>query len=319
MMRVKILDMSGNIDQKNIKRFPRPLGTTSLALEYSLTPNDENKFRLYNHIIHQWLLSNGRFSGKYMDVNTLSQVTGIDTSYIQCYMRDQVMNSKIWDRSKQDELIEGLLGQTLAWALEDRLAIKSQVDLLRQSQNGHYTPFVSAELNKAMKMMLDSSTGLQSVVRTFMGGGTTNIFNMFNQQNNVNAQQNNNGISLEDAKQLIQESNIVLNDKSKEAKLLETKYDLGSLPEVVATKQDGIDNEDYGGSFNINQAELKEVTDNYKGSIEASSKDRHEMRREIEQNIDPDEEDPENYIELENDDKYKDPDPDSFASQFLKP
>ena len=129
MMRVKILDMSGNIDQKNIKRFPRPLGTTSLALEYSLTPNDENKFRLYNHIIHQWLLSNGRFSGKYMDVNTLSQVTGIDTSYIQCYMRDQVMNSKIWDRSKQDELIEGLLGQTLAWALEDRLAIKSQVDL----------------------------------------------------------------------------------------------------------------------------------------------------------------------------------------------
>ena len=309
--------MSGNIEQKNIKRFPRPLGTTSLALEYSLTPSDENKFRLYNHIIHQWLLSNGKFSGKYMDVNTLSQVTGIDPSYIQCYMRDQVMNSKIWDRSKQDELIEGLLGQTLAWALEDRLAIKSQVDLLRQSQNGHYTPFVSAELNKAMKMMLDSSTGLQSVVRTFMGGGTTNIFNMFNQQNNVNAQQNN-GISLEDAKQLIQESNIVLNDKSKEAKLLETKYDLGTLPEVVATKQDGIDNEDYGGSFNINQAELKEVTDDYKASIESSSKDRHEMRREIEQNIDPYEEDPESYIELD-DEQYKEPDDKSFASQFLNP
>ena len=43
------------------------------------------------------------------------------------------------------------------------------------------------------------------------------------------------------------------------------------------------------------------------------------MRREIEQNIDPDEEDPVNYIELENYDKYKDPDPDSFAYQFLKP
>ena len=317
MMRVKILDMSGNIDQKNIKRFPRPLGTTSLALEYSLTPNDENKFRLYNHIIHQWLLSNGRFSGKYMDVNTLSQVTGIDTSYIQCYMRDQVMNSKIWDRSKQDELIEGLLGQTLAWALEDRLAIKSQVDLLRQSQNGHYTPFVSAELNKAMKMMLDSSTGLQSVIRTFMGGGTTNIFNMFNQQNNVDNHQEN-GISLEAAKQLILESNVVLNDKSKEARFLETKYDLMALPEVVATKQEGIDNEDYGGSFNINQTELKEVTDNYKASIEASSKDRHEMRTEIEQNIDPDEEDPESYIEL-NDDQYKEPDDQSFASKFLNP
>ena len=252
--------MNGNI--KNIKRFPRPLGTTSLAIEYSLTPSDENRFRLYNHVIHQWLLSNGKFGGKYMDVNTLSQITGIPTDYIQCFMRDQVMNSKIWDKDKQEELINGLLGQTLAWALEDRLAIKAQVDLLRQSQNGHYTPFVSAELNKAMKMMLDSSTGLQSVIRTFMGGGTTNIFNMFNQQNNVDNHQEN-GISLEAAKQLILESNVVLNDKSKEARFLETKYDLMALPEVVATKQEGIDNEDYGGSFNINQAELKEVTDEY--------------------------------------------------------
>lgn len=307
--------MNGNI--KNIKRFPRPLGTTSLAIEYSLTPSDENRFRLYNHVIHQWLLSNGKFGGKYMDVNTLSQITGIPTDYIQCFMRDQVMNSKIWDKDKQEELINGLLGQTLAWALEDRLAIKSQVDLLRQSQNGHYTPFVSAELNKAMKMMLDSSTGLQSVIRTFMGGGTTNIFNMFNQQNNVDNHQEN-GISLEEAKQLILESNVVLNDKSKEARFLETKYDLMALPEVVATKQEGIDNEDYGGSFNINQTELKEVTDDYKASIEASSKDRHEMRREIEQNIDPDEEDPESYIEL-NDDQYKEPDDQSFAYKFLNP
>lgn len=307
--------MNGNI--KNIKRFPRPLGTTSLAIEYSLTPSDENRFRLYNHVIHQWLLSNGKFGGKYMDVNTLSKITGIPTDYIQCFMRDQVMNSKIWDKDKQEELINGLLGQTLAWALEDRLAIKSQVDLLRQSQNGHYTPFVSAELNKAMKMMLDSSTGLQSVIRTFMGGGTTNIFNMFNQQNNVDNHQEN-GISLEEAKQLILESNVVLNDKSKEARFLETKYDLMALPEVVATKQEGIDKEDYGGSFNINQTELKEVTDDYKASIEASSKDRHEMRREIEQNIDPDEEDPESYIEL-NDDQYKEPDDQSFASKFLNP
>ena len=140
---------------------------------------------------------------------------------------------------------------------------------------------------------------------------------MFNQQNNVDNHQEN-GISLEAAKQLILESNVVLNDKSKEARLLETKYDLMALPEVVATKQEGIDNEDYGGSFNINQAELKEVTDDYKASIEASSKDRHEMRRESEQNIDPDEEDPENYIELD-DDQYKEPDNDSFASRFLNP
>lgn len=163
--------------------------------------------------------------------------------------------------------------------------------------------------------MLDSSTGLQQVIRTFMGGGTTNIFNMFNQQNNVDQHTENNTISLEDARQLILDSNVVYNDKSKEARLLETRYDLGALPEVVATKQEGMDGSE-GASFNINQAEIKEVIEDYKGSYESASREHHEMRREIEQNIDPYEEDPEAYIEL-NSDQYKEPEPDSFASTFL--
>lgn len=306
--------MNGSTE-KIVKRFPRPLGLTSLAVEYQNHPSDDLKFRLWNHAVHQWLLSNGKFGGRYMDVNTLSKVTGIPTDYIQGFMKDQVLNSKLWDKDKQEELINGLLGQTLAWSLEDRLAIKAQVDLLRESQAGKYTPFVSAELNKAMKMMLDSSTGLQQVIRTFMGGGTTNIFNMFNQQNNVDQHTENNTISLEDARQLILDSNVVYNDKSKEARLLETRYDLGALPEVVATKQEGMEVSE-GASFNINQAEIKEVIEDYKGSSESASREHHEMRREIEQNIDPYEEDPEAYIEL-NSDQYKEPEPDSFASTFL--
>ena len=159
--------MNGNIENV-ARRFPRPLGLTSLAIEYQNTLTDDMSFRLWNHAVHQWLLSNGRFGGRYLDVNTLSKATGIPTEYVQGFMRDQVLNSKLWDKDKQEELLNGLLGQTLAWSLEDRLAIKAQVDLLRESQAGKYTPFVSAELNKAMKMMLDSSTGLQQVIRTFM-------------------------------------------------------------------------------------------------------------------------------------------------------
>ncbi len=39
-------------------------------------------------------------------------------------------------------------------------------------------------------MKLDSSTSLQSIIRTFMGGGTTNIFNQFGDTQNNQLNQN---------------------------------------------------------------------------------------------------------------------------------
>lgn len=306
--------MNGNIDTE-VRRFPRPMGTTALAIEYSKNRTEENLFKLFNYVIHQWLLTNGLFGGTYMDVNTLSLKSGIPRDYIQTYMREQVMSSKVWDRTRQEDIINGLLGQQMAWALEDRLEINQQADILRASQGGKYTPFISAELNKVLKLKLESSTGLQSVIRSLMGGGTTNIFAMFNQQNNVTETQQ--GISVEDARRIVMESQLTLDDKSKEAKLIETNYDINSFPVVVATEQEGVSAADYGGSFNNNQQELQQITDDYKGSIESASREHHEMRREIEQRIDPDAEDPEMWVEL-NDEQYQEPEPASFAQQFLK-
>ena len=306
--------MNGSIDV-NVKRFPRPLGTTALAMEYNQNKSEENLFKLFDYVIHQWLLTNGSFGGSYVDVNALSQKSGIPRDYIQTYMRNQVMNSKVWDMEHQEAIINGLLGQQMAWALEDRLEINRQADILRASQGGKYTPFVSAELNKVLKLKLESSTSLQTVIRSLMGGGTTNIFNMFNQQNNLT--QESQGITIEEARKIVSESQRTLDDKSQEAKLLETNYDLTGLPVVVATEQEGVSAADYGGSFNTNQQELQEITDDYKGSIESSSREHHEMRREIEERIDPDAEDPEMYVELEGE-QYEEPEPQSFAAQFLK-
>ena len=305
--------MSGNIDVK-VKRFPRPMGTTALAMEYNQNQSEANLFKLFNYVIHQWMLNNGLFGGSYVDVNALSLKSGIPKDYIQSYMRDQVMNSHVWDKTRQEEIINGLLGQQLAWALEDRMEVSRQADILRASQGDKYVPFISAELSKVLKLKLETSTSLQSVIRSFTGG-TTNIFQMFNQQNITENQPQ--GISIEEARQLIAESQTTLNDKTKEAKLIETNYDLTGLPVVVATEQEGVSAADYGGSFNTNQQELQEITDDYKGSIEISSREHHEMRREIEERIDPDAEDPEMWVELEGE-QYEEPEPKSFARQFLK-
>lgn len=293
--------------EKNIIRFPRPLGTTALAIQYQNNKTAENKTALLNYIIHNWILSNGKFGNTPMDISTLSRTLKIDLEYIQTYMRDQILNSKIWQPELQQDLINGLLGQQLSWALEDRMEVIQQIEILKASQGGHYTPFISAELNKALKLRLDTSASLQQVIRAFTGGSTTNIFNL-NQQNNV--QQQNNFISREEAMELITESSGFLQDKSDQAKYLEGAYDLKSLPQIVANEDTDYD----GASFNVNRQELDEITDDYKGAIALSSKEKHDMRREIEMNIDPDEEDP----EFDSFEDLTENDNSSIAEQFLQ-
>lgn len=226
-------------------------------------------------------------------------------------MRDRLLSSRIWDKDKQEELLNALLGEQLAWALEDRMEISHQLQILRDSQGGKYTPFISSEVNKTLKLKLESSTSLQSIIRNLTGGNTTNIFNQFNQQNNLNAE---NTISIEEARTIVLESQKVLT-KTEEAKLLEDKYDINSLPEVVATKQEGVDTSKEG--LNLNKKELNQITDNYKAAMELSSKEHHELRREIEMRIDTDSYDPEMDRYLEDDEILEAEEDTSLAASFL--
>lgn len=296
----------------NIKRFPRPMGTTAMAAEYQKSQNLEDLQKVYNYIINHWLMGNGMLCGIMYDINTFSTKTGIDINYIRVFMRDRLLQSKLWDKERQEEMLQALLGEQVAWALEDRMEISHQVNILRESQGGHYTPFISAELNKALKMKLDSSTSLQSIIRTFMGGGTTNIFNQFGDTQNNQLNQNQ-GISIEEARKIILESQKIM-DKPQEAKLLADHYDLSSLPEVVATKQEGIDTTKEG--LTLNTAEMRQITDDYKGAMELSSREHHELRREIEANIDLEDPDPEIDMYLD-EEQYEEKEPTSIAEQFL--
>ena len=167
---------------ENITRFPRPMGLTAMMQEYHKTKDPATLNKAQEYLINTWLMGNGVICGIMYDINTFSQKLGIDINYIRMYMRDRLLNSKIWDKDRQEELIIGLLGEQLSWAMEDRMEVSHQVQVLREAQGGKYTPFISAELNKALKLKLESSTSLQSIVRAMTGGSTTNIFNQFNQQ-----------------------------------------------------------------------------------------------------------------------------------------
>ena len=168
------------------------------------------------------------------------------------------------------------------------MAIEGQVRLLQVSQGGKYTPFVTAEVNKALGMKLQTTNTLTSVLKSLQGGGSINIFN--NQQNNdVNV-----GITMEQAVDIIAQENAKMITGSPELQYIESHYDVEQFPEVVATKQQGIDTSKEG--IQLNSRELAMVTDNYKQLARGDDNDEdshHNIRRERSYGIDEQGEDPE--------------------------
>lgn len=280
-------------------RLSRPFGITQAMVNYFQTGDESLKDKVISFMIQQWILSNGVICGRSLNTLQLSDFLKCDPERIRTQIRDQFINTRIWDKDKQEELLNSLIGQQVMWAMEDRMEIDQQLNILKRSQKGTYTPFVTAEVNKVLGLRLSSSQGLASVIRNISGGGSINIFN------NNSQQQINQGISMDKALEMIQEENAKIVEATKvedekekslygqELKYIESvhKEDIQDMPEVVATEQRNVDTSKE--ALAMSQSELNQIADNYKGTLKAFDRDHHELRREIELGINPDDEDPE--------------------------
>lgn len=293
---------------KNKIRLPRPMGITAMVKQYhSMDPGDDKVamgIRINNSIINAWFLSSGNLCGVPYSLHDLSQFLVVDPSYIQNWMMNQVIQSNLWDPQMNTQMVNSIMGQTIVWALEDRMEVQSQVDLLKRSQNGRYAPFISAEVNKALKMKLDTSTSLQSLVRLLTGGGSTTN-NFFTQFNNNLPKEEASGITIQEALAIIQEEQGKLTEpKDSTLKYIENNYDVNEFPEVCALDQVGVDTEKEG--LNLIGGELNIISGNYKGAIEVAdgefkaieeeiiiNTNKHITRRQLELGEDMDADDPE--------------------------
>lgn len=266
-------------------RIPRPIGVTQLMSEYHKTKDVTTLAHVQQYIIQQWLLTNGRVCGRMFNITELSAFIKCDPEMVRIQMRDQFLNTKLWNKEVQEGLMESLIGQHISWAMEDRMEVENQVSILRESQGRHYTPFITAELNKAIGMKLSSTNTLGGIIKNLAGGGSINIFNQTNNQEN-----NFIGLSVERAVEIIQEEHRQL-EAPQQVQYIENHYDVEEFPEVVANKQVGIDSSKEG--LNIGMAELSQIADNYKGTVKSFDEEHHQMRREIELGIDVEAEDPE--------------------------
>lgn len=275
-------------EQKIVPRFPRGLGITQLALQAN-AGDDEALKNLTKFVIHTWIVNNGKLWSRVYSVNELADFLKCEPSIIQMQMKQTFLDNGLFDRNKMDEIADSLMGACIGWALEDRMEISQQLQILRDSQRGRYTPFITAEVNKAIGLKQQSTTSLQSLVRAVSGGSTVNIFNQQNNQFN-NTGESEPVLTRDIAMSMIQKE---LADKGgiKEIEYVENQYDFKELPVVVATKQEGNRGDKEG--LTLKKAELDSVTGDYHGALKVFEEDHHQIRREIEEGIDYEEIDPE--------------------------
>jgi hypothetical protein len=267
------------------KRIPRPYGTTQAMVSYHLNNDPEILSTIQNLIIQQWIINNGKIFGNHYSVQELSMFLKCNPEKIRKHMMEQLVNTKIWDKDHQQEIVESLMGQQITWALEDRMDISNQLNILRESQKGRYTPFVTTEVNKVLGLKLSTSNNFQAIIRALSNNnGSINIFNQQNNQTNIQS-----GISVEEAITIVQNENSKLLSESKEAKYIESHYPINELPEVIATKQVGINTDKEG--VTLNRADINKAIDTYVKEIDIE--DHHDTRRENELEIDPESDDPE--------------------------
>lgn len=275
-------------EQKIVPRFPRGMGVTQLALQAN-AGDDEALKNLTKLIIHIWIVNNGKLWAKVYSVNELADFLKCEPAIIQMQMKQTFLDNGLFDRSKMNEIADSLMGACISWALEDRMEVSQQVQILRDSQGGRYAPFITSEVNKALGLKQQSTTSLQSLVRAVTGGGTVNIFAQQNNQFNNGAQEEQT-LTRDEAMEMIQRE---LADKGgiKEIEYVENQYDFKELPVVVATKQNGNTGEKEG--LTLKKGELDSVTGDYHGALKVFDEDHHQIRREIEEGIAYEEVDPE--------------------------
>ena len=275
-------------EQKIVPRFPRGMGVTQLALQAN-AGDDEALKNLTKLIIHIWIVNNGKLWAKVYSVNELADFLKCESAIIQMQMKQTFLDNGLFDRSKMNEIADSLMGACISWALEDRMEVSQQVQILRDSQGGRYAPFITSEVNKALGLKQQSTTSLQSLVRAVTGGGTVNIFAQQNNQFN-NGVQEEQTLTRDEAMEMIQRE---LADKGgiKEIEYVENQYDFKELPVVIATKQDG--NRGKKEGLTLKNGELNIVTGDYHGALKVFDEDHHQIRREIEEGIAYEEVDPE--------------------------
>jgi hypothetical protein len=164
-------------------RLPRPTGTTYLSLNFQKSNAEEDRDRLIGHIISAYALNGFRFNNRSLTILDMARVLKVPPDVIMGNISKVSENmGNLVDQEKIESTLKTIITLSTSYCLQDRGLIQSQLETLLRAQDGKYKPFISGEVNKALKLVLESNKNLMESYKTFFNQSTnqTNILNIFN-------------------------------------------------------------------------------------------------------------------------------------------
>jgi hypothetical protein len=222
-----------------MKRIPRPQGTTYLSIQYQKSSGEEDKNRLYSHIINLYVINGFMLNGRAMSIPQLSKSLSLPTEKIMEEISNLGTNmGSLASKENLQSTIQMLVTLSTTWAIQDRGKVQEQLELLLQSQGNTYKPFTTGEVSKTLKMLLESNKNIMEAYRTFFtsSNNTTNILNLIQPQQENEEEY----LTTDTAIQLLQSNNkgelLENNNTNSELKNLGNKlfeeYRIGDLENV---------------------------------------------------------------------------------------
>lgn len=224
----------------NNPRIPRPLGTTIQSIQYRKQTNpelkDKIKEKLIANVIEQYTANNQYLHNQYLSIDDIAMFLGITGYEVMRLMNKSLerMNRFFENQAGNESLARVVFLGLLKKSQEAQSEAQQQLAILKASQGGQYKAFISGEVNKAVKNLMDSTKPTLEIIKALQERNPNNIFTNPAAQSNT---QNNIYITTTEASKMLTDKPIptLLTDQSL---LDEMGQSIQSLPDVNAKSQD---------------------------------------------------------------------------------
>lgn len=218
---------------KELVRLARPLGVTMLMKQGRLKEAQDQ-------ILTQWVTNNFTLCQQTYSIPDIARMLKLNAHQV---VKQITKPLKTWLlNGKQEENYQALLSLLFFHALSDRQQTQDQLNLLVADQQGHYKPFLSSTVGHAITNLLQSTKNFFELTKLFKPDVAASKSLDQPLANPQGSTQGSKYLGTVEAVKLIEanRSENLLDGGSLQSQIL-TKEDLNNLPEVVATKQQGLD------------------------------------------------------------------------------
>jgi len=227
-------------------RIKRPKGIT-YQIKNLKTINNQEEFkkereRIINRIINEYINDGFRLNNKPTNLNQLSEYIG--ESLIQCMKRMNRLGEHLLGNDKNNGF-RVLLANTINHLTTTKALVLGQFNTLNASQSDGYVPFISSAVNEVLRGLVSTDSNFISLLKVMAPAQHPSVPSTIINNNPIGqALTNNNLLNVNEAIKLI--------DKQREVPLLESQNKIDNLeqtyiepgtPQILATKQQGTNND----------------------------------------------------------------------------